>query len=61
MWADWAVKCGPLLGPGPPVGMRQHITWRPRAGALVKVYGVPQTDGTLRAYVLFYTGDMPSG
>jgi hypothetical protein len=32
------------------------------AGALVKVYGVPQADGTLRAYVvLYYTGDMPTG
>jgi hypothetical protein len=30
-------------------------------GAPVKVYGVPQSDGTLRAYVLsFYTGDMPA-
>jgi hypothetical protein len=27
------------------------------AGALVKVYGVPQSDGTLKAYVLaYYTG-----
>ena len=27
------------------------------AGALVKVYGVPQADGTLKAYVLtYYTG-----
>jgi len=26
----------------------------------VKVYGVPQADHTLKAYVLtFYTGDMP--
>jgi hypothetical protein len=30
-------------------------------GAPVKVYGVPQADTTLRAYVLaFYTGDMPT-
>jgi hypothetical protein len=30
------------------------------AGALVKVYGVPQADGTLKAYVLtYYTGQMP--
>ena len=30
------------------------------AGAPVKVYGVPQDDGTLRAYVLtYYTGDKP--
>jgi hypothetical protein len=29
-------------------------------GATVKVYGVPQADHTLKAYVLtFYTGDMP--
>jgi hypothetical protein len=31
------------------------------AGAPVKVYGVPQADGTLRAYVLtYFTGDMPN-
>ncbi|HYM29166.1 MAG TPA: DUF4382 domain-containing protein [Steroidobacteraceae bacterium] len=31
------------------------------AGALVKVYGVPQPDATLRAYVLvYYTGMMPA-
>jgi uncharacterized protein DUF4382 len=31
------------------------------AGAPVKVYGVPQTDGTLKAYVLaYYTGTMPA-
>jgi len=31
------------------------------AGAVVKVYGVPQADTTLRAYVLaYYTGDMPA-
>jgi hypothetical protein len=30
-------------------------------GAPVKVYGVPQADGTLRAYVLtYYTGDVPA-
>ena len=30
------------------------------AGAPVKVYGVPQADGTLKAYVLvYYTGTMP--
>lgn len=30
-------------------------------GALVKVYGVPQSNGTLQAYVLtYYTGTMPS-
>jgi hypothetical protein len=30
-------------------------------GALVKVYGVPQADGTLKAYVLIYfTGMMPA-
>ncbi|MGO8854307.1 MAG: hypothetical protein ACLQO1_01145, partial [Steroidobacteraceae bacterium] len=30
------------------------------AGAPVKVYGVPQSDATLRAYVLaYYTGQMP--
>ena len=29
-------------------------------GAIVKVFGVPQTDGTLKAYVLtYYTGDKP--
>jgi hypothetical protein len=27
------------------------------AGAIVKAYGVPQSDGTLKAYVLiYYTG-----
>ncbi len=32
------------------------------AGARVKVYGVPQADGTLKAYVLaYFTGDRPSG
>ena len=32
------------------------------AGALVKAYGVPQPDGTLRAYVLvYYTGMLPAG
>lgn len=32
------------------------------AGAPVKVFGVPQADGTLKAYViLYYTGDMPAG
>jgi hypothetical protein len=31
------------------------------AGAPVKVYGVPQADGTLRAYVLtYYTGEAPA-
>lgn len=31
------------------------------AGQPVKVYGVPQADGTLRAYVLtYFTGDMPN-
>jgi hypothetical protein len=31
------------------------------AGAVVKVYGVPQANGTLQAYVLtYYTGTMPS-
>ena len=31
------------------------------AGAAVKVYGVPQADGTLKAYVLtYYTGDKPT-
>jgi hypothetical protein len=31
------------------------------AGAPVKVYGVPQDDGTLRAYVLtYYTGETPA-
>jgi len=30
------------------------------AGAPVKVYGVPQSDGTLKAYVLtYFTGVMP--
>jgi hypothetical protein len=30
-------------------------------GAPVKVYGVPQSDGTLRAYVLtYFTGEMPT-
>ncbi len=30
-------------------------------GTPVKVFGVPQSDGTIKAYVLFYyTGDMPS-
>jgi hypothetical protein len=30
-------------------------------GAPVKVYGVPQADGSLRAYVLtYFTGDMPA-
>ena len=30
-------------------------------GAPVKVFGVPNSDGTIKAYVLFYyTGDMPS-
>ena len=30
-------------------------------GAPVKVYGVPQSDGSLRAYVLtYFTGDMPA-
>ena len=30
-------------------------------GAPVKVYGVPQADGTLRAYVLtYYTGQIPA-
>lgn len=30
-------------------------------GALVKVFGVPQTDGSIRAYVFFYfTGTMPT-
>jgi hypothetical protein len=32
------------------------------AGAPVKVYGVPQADGTLKAYVLaYFTGDTPAG
>ena len=31
------------------------------AGEAVKVYGVPQANGTLRAYVLtYFTGDMPA-
>jgi hypothetical protein len=31
------------------------------AGAPVKVYGVPQADGSLKAYVLtYFTGDMPA-
>lgn len=31
-------------------------------GASVKVYAVPQPDGTLKAYVLtYYTGDRPMG
>ena len=31
------------------------------AGTAVKVYGVPQSDGTVRAYViLYFTGDLPS-
>jgi hypothetical protein len=31
------------------------------AGTPIKVYGVPQADGTLRAYVLtYYTGDTPA-
>jgi hypothetical protein len=31
------------------------------AGAPVKVYGVPQTDATLRAYVLtYFTGELPA-
>jgi hypothetical protein len=31
------------------------------AGAPVKVYGIPQADGTLKAYVLtYFTGDMPA-
>ena len=31
-------------------------------GAPVKVYGVPQTDGTLKAYVLaYFTGTLPTG
>jgi hypothetical protein len=30
-------------------------------GAPVKVYGVPQGDGSLRSYVLaYYTGDLPA-
>jgi len=30
-------------------------------GAPVKVYGVPQADGSLRAYVLtYFTGDTPA-
>jgi hypothetical protein len=30
-------------------------------GAPVKVYGVPQADGTLKAYVLtYFTGTMPT-
>jgi hypothetical protein len=30
-------------------------------GAPVKVYGIPQADGTLKAYVMaYYTGDMPT-
>jgi uncharacterized protein DUF4382 len=37
------------------------ITTGLTAGALVKVFGVPQPDGTLRAYVLaYYTGMMPA-
>ena len=31
------------------------------AGAAVKVYGVPQADGTLKAYVLtYFTGQAPA-
>ena len=31
------------------------------AGEPVKVYGVPQGDGSLRAYVLsYFTGEMPA-
>jgi hypothetical protein len=31
------------------------------AGEPVKVYGIPQSDGTLKAYVMaYYTGDMPA-
>jgi hypothetical protein len=31
------------------------------AGAPVAVYGVPQADGSLKAYVLaYYTGELPS-
>ncbi len=31
------------------------------AGAPVKVYGTPQADATLKAYVIaYFTGDMPS-
>jgi hypothetical protein len=31
------------------------------AGAPVKVYGVPQADGTLKAYVLaYFTGQAPA-
>ena len=30
-------------------------------GAPVKVYGIPQGDGTLKAYVIaYFTGEMPS-
>lgn len=30
-------------------------------GEPVKVYGIPQSDGTLKAYVMaYYTGDMPA-
>jgi hypothetical protein len=33
-----------------------------QANAPVKVYGVPQADGTLKAYVLtYYTGTQPTG
>ena len=31
-------------------------------GAPVRVYAVPQADGTLKAYVLvYYTGTLPTG
>jgi hypothetical protein len=31
------------------------------AGEPVKVYGIPQADGTLKAYVMaYYTGTMPA-
>jgi hypothetical protein len=37
--------------------MRRNFT----AGAPVAVYGVPQADGSLKAYVLaYYTGQLPA-
>jgi uncharacterized protein DUF4382/uncharacterized protein DUF5666 len=37
------------------------LTTNLTAGEPVKVYGIPQADGTLKAYVMaYYTGDMPA-
>jgi hypothetical protein len=37
------------------------LTTNLTAGEPVKVYGIPQADGTLKAYVIaYYTGDMPA-